>query len=334
MKLRSLPLPAAVSRTAVFILALIGGMFAPSLATAQIWPFSGHDLSDPRSHPAETTISTANASQLAPQWVFTTAGDVSATPTVSGGTVYFPDWRGFLYAVHAGNGKLIWKHAISTYNGQASAISRVSPAIYQGKLIIGDNVSQAIQHNGAHIMALDRSSGKLLWITQVDSHPAAIITGSPIVSGGTVYVGVSSNEEALATNNAYPCCTFRGSMVALSARTGRILWQTYTIPDNGGQPGGYSGNAIWSPVALGNGTLFTATGNNYTVPAAVAQCEAQGGTNCESPDDYFDSALALDPATGAIKWAHKLWGPDAWTVACTTGGSNCPSPTGPDYDFG
>ena len=123
-------------------------------------------------------------------------------------------------------------------------------------------------------------------------------------------------------------------MVALSASTGRILWQTYTIPDNGGQPGGYSGNAIWGPVALGNGTLFTATGNNYTVPASVARCEAKGGTNCESPDDHFDSALALDPATGAIKWAHKLWGPDAWTVACTTGGSNCPSPTGPDYDFG
>lgn len=73
------------------------------------------------------------------------------------------------------------------------------------------------------MMAIDRQTGNLLWITQVDSHPAAIITGSPIVSGGTIYVGVSSNEEALATNNAYPCCTFRGSMVALNAATGAIL---------------------------------------------------------------------------------------------------------------
>src|SRR4051812_6488166 len=341
MKLRSLPLPAAVSRTAVFILALIGGMFAPSLATAQIWPFSGHDLSDPRSHPAETTISTANASQLAPQWVFTTAGDVSATPTVSGGTVYFPDWRGFLYAVHAGNGKLIWKHAISAYNGQASAISRVSPAIYQGKLIIGDNVSQAIQHNGAHIMALDRSSGKLLWITQVDSHPAAIITGSPIVSGGTVYVGVSSNEEALATNNAYPCCTFRGSMVALNATTGAILWKTFTLPDNGGATGGYSGNAIWSPPAIdpARGVLYIGTGNNYTVPDSVLACEQQAidtntpNPNCAAPDDYFETVLALNLATGAVKWARHLSFFDAWTVACLTGGKNCPAPAGPDFDF-
>ena len=58
--------------------------------------------------------------------------------------VYFPDWGGFLYAVRAGNGKLIWSHRISDYNGQASAMSRISPAVYQGELIIGDNVSQAM----------------------------------------------------------------------------------------------------------------------------------------------------------------------------------------------
>jgi len=323
--------PAVVS-----ILLSIASLLAPSLASAQSWPVSGHDLSDTRSQPNETTISTSNASQLTPQWVFNTSGDVSATPTVSGGAAYFPDWSGFLYAVHAGNGKLIWRHAISAYNGQASAMSRISPAIYQGELIVGDNVSQSIEHNGAHIMAIDRKNGKLLWITQVDSHAAAVITGSPIVSGGTVYVGVSSNEEALATNNAYPCCTFRGSMVALNANTGAILWKTYTIPDNGGQTGGYSGGAIWSEAAIGNGTLFINTGNNYTVPASVEQCAAQnqGDVNCMAPDDHFDAGMALDPRTGAIKWAHTLWGYDAWTVACKTGGTNCPSPAGPDYDFG
>lgn len=317
---------------------LFATTFSISLANAQSWPISGHDLSDSRSQPSEHIINTSNASQLIPKWIFTTASDVSATPTMSDGAVYFPDWAGNLYAVHAGDGTLIWSHAISAYNGQPAAMSRVSPAIYGNELIIGDNVSQSIPHNGAHIMAVDRHTGNLLWITKVDSHPAAIITGSPVVSNGTIYVGVSSNEEALATNNAYPCCTHRGSLVALNASTGAILWQTYTVPDNSGHPGGYSGGAIWGPVAIANGTVFAATGNNYTVPASVAQCEANQGSNpnptCEASNDYFDAAMAFDPSTGAIKWGHVLWGYDAWTVACLTGGSNCPSLAGPDYDFG
>jgi len=121
-------------------------------------------------------------------------------------------------------------------------------------------------------------------------------------------------------------------MVALDINTGAIRWKTYTIPDNAGAVGGFSGNAIWSPVAIdpGRGVLYTATGNNYTVPAAVAAC----GESCLPPEDHFDSALALDLTTGAIRWSHRLQGPDAWTVACNTGGTNCPSPAGPDYDFG
>jgi polyvinyl alcohol dehydrogenase (cytochrome) len=321
------------SRAVLSLTLLIVGVLSPPLTNAQSWRVAGHDLSNTRSQPAESIISTSNASQLTTKWVFTTAGDVSATPTVGGGMIYFPDWAGRLYAVRAKNGRRVWSHAISDYNGQASAMSRISPAIYGESLIIGDNVSQAIPHNGAHVMRVDAETGRLLWITQVDSHLAAIITGSPVVANSTVYVGVSSNEEALATNDSYPCCTFRGSMVALDVKTGAIRWKTYTVPDNGGQVGGYSGNAIWGPVAIGS-SVFAATGNNYTVPASVAACQAGGGTNCTSPDDHFDAGVAFDPKTGAIRWAHTLWGYDAWTVACNTGGANCPSPNGPDYDFG
>lgn len=60
-------------------------------------------------------------------------------------------------------------------------------------------------------------------------------------------MGVSSLEELLP---ATQCCTFRGSLVKLNVRTGAIQWQTYTLPDNGGRLGGYSGAAIWEAALL------------------------------------------------------------------------------------
>jgi len=302
------------------------------------WLIMGQNLSNTRSQPAERRIGPGNVHTLTARWSFTTGGDVSATPTVSDKTVYFPDWAGNLYAVGAEDGKLQWSHSVADYNGRPGSIVRVSPAIYGDELIVGDNLAVSAPHNGAHVFAVDRGSGRLRWITEVDSHLAAIITGSPVVSKGIVYVGVSSDEEALAANNAYPCCTFRGSMVALNANTGALLWKTYVVPENNGATGGYSGNAIWQPPAIdpAKGVIYVGTGNNYTVPQAVLDCQALGGQNCTDPRDYFDSALALDAGTGTVRWSRQLQGFDVWTVACTSAppGVNCPSPSSPDYDLG
>jgi polyvinyl alcohol dehydrogenase (cytochrome) len=324
----------------------LGAQTSPGLAD---WRMAGRDLDNSRSQPSEKKIGTENVHQLVPSWVFETGSDVSATPTVTENSVYFPDWAGNLYAVAANNGRLLWSRKISDYTGRPGSISRVSPAIFEDQLIIGDHDGVAWlsigppSQGGAHVIAVDRHSGALRWITQVDAHPAAIITGSPVVHENTVYVGVSSQEEGLATNPAYPCCTFRGSMVALDVLTGKILWKTFTVPDNGGRTDQYSGNAIWSPPAIDprRGSLYIGVGNNYTVPDAVLQCQQEAidsgneNANCEAPDDFFDTVLALDLTTGAIKWSHKLFGFDPWTVACLSlpPGVNCPSPHGPDFDF-
>jgi polyvinyl alcohol dehydrogenase (cytochrome) len=111
--------------------------------------------------------------------VFTTGGDVSVTPTVDGGAVYFPDWGGNLFAVKKSSGKLIWSHKISEYDGVDGAVSRVSPAVNNDQLIIGDILSSKQVHNGANVISIDRETGALRWITQVETHPAAIITGPP-----------------------------------------------------------------------------------------------------------------------------------------------------------
>jgi len=325
------------------ILSLVAALSAqgqsPESQSGQ-WRVAGQDLGNTWSQPAEHLIGPNNVKGLSPKWVFTTGGDVSATPTVDGDAVYFPDWAGNLFAVQKDSGHLIWSHKISEYDGVDGAISRVSPAVDGNQVIIGDILNSKQVHKGANVISVDRETGTVQWITQVETHPAAIITGSPVVFGGVVYIGVSSSEETLALNPSYPCCSFRGSIVALDEKSGAMLWKTFDMPDNGGQPGGYSGGAIWQPPAIDpkRGTLFVGTGNNYTAPADVEACQnATPTADCAAADDFFDAALAVDLKTGQIKWAKRLQGLDTWTVACLTPTgpkANCPVPTSPDFDLG
>ncbi|MBO0797395.1 MAG: PQQ-binding-like beta-propeller repeat protein [Blastocatellia bacterium] len=286
------------------------------------WRIEGRNLDNCRSQPGERQIDAENVHRLVAKWEFPTWGSVSATPTVADNTVYFPDWAGNLYAVRASNGELLWSRRISEYNGVARSLSQLSPAIYGDLLIIGDRWRIGGPPAGANVIAVDRNSGALRWITKVESNPSAVIIGSPVFHETTVYVGVSSLEKTLARNPEYPCCSFRGSIVALDAQTGQLRWKTYTTPDNGAFPNRYSGNAVWSPPAIDplRGSLYVATGSNYTVPENVLRCRQnalEGGypdRSCIAPDDYFNSVLSLDLTTGAVKWARRLTGMDKRTA--------------------
>src|ERR1700720_1116780 len=340
MKTRNVSLPATALMSILLLVSALSAQSPSEESRSGQWRIAGQNLNNTWSQPAEHSIGTNNVKGLTTKWVFTTGGDVSATPTVDGDAVYFPDWAGNLFAVKKDSGRLIWSHKISEYDGVDGAISRVSPAVDGNQVIIGDIQNSKQVHNGANVISVDRQTGAIQWMTQVDTHPAAVITGSPVVFDGVVYVGVSSNEEGLATNPAYPCCSFRGSVVALDVKTGAMRWKTFDMPDNGGRPGGYSGGAVWQPPAIDpkRGTLFVATGNNYTAPADVEACQnATPTANCAAADDFFDTALALDLKTGQIKWAKRLQGLDTWTAACLTPTgpkANCPVPSSQDFDFG
>lgn len=289
-----------------------------------------------------TTINASNIGALKQKWAFTTSGDVSARAAVVNHVAYFPDWGGNVYAVNAGNGKLIWsKNILSDYFGGSvpghpgvtKVVSRTSAYVD-----LATNTLYLGTQTGSYLLAIDTSNGGLKWMTQLDAHPLAIDTASPVVYNGVVYVGVASLEEGAAANPNYPCCSFRGSAVAVSSATGAILWKTYTVPS------GYTGGSVWGSTLVPDATrnlVYASTGNNYSTPTdpAYQACITAGGTqeSCLSPDDHFDSVLALNMTTGAIVWSDRLASTDDWNVACFSSGiaaANCPPGAGPDYDFG
>lgn len=325
-----------VCAVSVFLVVLT--VAATAFAAGGSWRMAGNDLANTRYAPDESTIGPGNVSNLAVRWVVNTGGEVSATPAVDGASVYFPDAAGNLYKLNRDTGQVLWSRSISDYTGITGDFSRTTPALVGNKLILGNQGGAALQ--GATLLAVNKVTGNLQWATVVDAHPAAVISQSPVVVGKHVFVGIASREEALAALSGYPCCSFRGSVVSLDVKTGQIVWRTYTAP---GLPG-YSGNAVWGgmpAVDRASGTLYVTTGNNYSLPQTVLNCVAANAGDpsaiaaCSAADNFFDSILALDLGSGAIKWALKTEPFDAWNEACLPPATaNCPSPTGPDYDFG
>ena len=302
------------------------------------WRMIGHDVSNTRSQPFETRIGRRTVARLEPRWVLTTAGDVSATPAVvdddhdaggrdrdrggdrrdrgrRGASVYFPDWGGTLWKVDAETGKVRWSRAIADYNRIPGSLSRTSPVVAHGTVYVADL-------NG-NMMAVDAGTGDLRWITELDPHPAAIVTTSPIVRGNRLYIGISSNEPAFERQTpGYVCCTFRGSLVALDTRSGRIVWQTFVLPDNKGQPGSFAGGAFVNPPAIDvdHDLIYAGAGNLYSQPAGVTTClaTAPGGwdEDCFPAGAYFHSVVALDLRTGRPRWSFRGAGADARQIAC------------------
>ena len=197
----------------------------------------GHDSTNTRNQPFEHTIGPSNVSHLVVKWVASTTGDVSATPAVVDGAVYFGDFGGTLWKLDAATGQVIWSHLVSDYTGIAGDIARTSPSLAGNTLVVGD-----LKH--PDMLGIDAKTGELRWITQVHPDPKGIMTGSPVLVGDTIITGVS------ASGASGPGATFRGSIVALNAQTGRILWQSYSLPDNGGIAGGYAGATMFSPPAV------------------------------------------------------------------------------------
>ncbi len=296
---------------AVLILALAGA----SRLTAHggfdflhAWRMIGNDPANSRNQRFEHRIGPWDARRLAVKWVATTTGDVSATPAVADGAVYFGDFGGTLWKLDADTGEVLWSHLVSDYTGIDGDIVRTSPSLAGGTLVVGD-----LKH--PNMLGIDAATGNLRWMTQVHPDPKGIMTGSPVLAGDVIYTGVS------ASGAGGPNATFRGAIVALDAHTGKILWQTYSLPDNGGVPGGYAGATMFSPpaVSLADGLVYGTFGQPYTEPASVTACHAANGgftESCEQPGAFLKSIVAFDARTGQPRWSYRVQGHQPWLRAC------------------
>ncbi len=290
--------------------------------------FSGWGVDPAGTHaiPAKVSgLNRKNIGRLKLKWAFgfPHAARMRSQPALAGGAIILGNQNGTVYALDRASGCVRWSFA---------ARAEVRTGIVVAPWRAGDRKARPLAWFGdvlGNVYAVNALSGAQVWSVRSDTHAAALITGTPAHDRGVLYVPVSSNEEAFASSPGYPCCNFRGSVVALDAATGAEKWRTRLVGEpklqgvnkQGTEQWGPSGVSVWNSPSIDvkRGQLTVATSDNFSRPAS----------------SMSDAVVALDLATGRIKWHYQALGEDAWNVDCyTQTAGNCPEDTGPDYDFG
>ncbi len=261
-------------------------------------------------------LTAAGVPRLKLKWAFNLGPVTEARgqPAVAGNRVFAGTLAGDVYAIDTASGCIHWayKATAGIRSGVTVGDANGVPAIFFGD-------------RSAVMYALNAATGELLWKTRPVEHLLAQVTATPQFYKGVIYQGFSSLEESLAADPNAVCCSFRGSVVALDAATGRLIWQSFTIAEPAksvtGKGTGPSGAAIWSTPTVDEqrGTLYVATGDNYSDPVTESS----------------DAVLAFDLQTGQLLWSRQFTQGDAYNSSCSSRiRTNCPGEDGPDFDFG
>jgi polyvinyl alcohol dehydrogenase (cytochrome) len=275
-----------------------------------------------RTIPTEVAgISSANITKLTTKWAiaFPDSSRVRSQPTFAGNQIFVGSHSGIVYSLDRDEGCATWAYIASAEvrTGITYSESGPNPMIFFGDVI-------------GNVYGVNANTGEQMWRTRADDHPNATITGTPSLNNNMLYVPVSSLEVSLAINPNYECCTFRGSVAAIDATTGKIQWKSYTIKEEPAVTGqnsvgtnimGPSGAVVWNSPSIDviNNQLYIGTGENMSSPASLTS----------------DAMLAIDLDTGTLNWSFQATANDVWNTACdTTTPQNCPIENGPDFDFG
>jgi polyvinyl alcohol dehydrogenase (cytochrome) len=275
---------------------------------------------DMKRYQANPGLKASDVPKLKVKWAYSMSG--GGLPTVVGDWLFVTNRTGKFYAMDAKTGCVHWV---------AEATSRTTPNIVRNPLSPSGWLTIIGERNRT-VRAVDAQTGKTIWQSEsLESVPAAGITGTPVIAGDRILVPLTSGEEGAAGSNSYECCKFQGALVSLDLKTGKQQWKTKVLPEPlrplgknsaGTQQYGPAGGAIWSAptVDAKRGLVYVATGDSYT----------------EAPTKGADAIVAIELATGKIRWSNQVTENDNFIMNCdrATKPANCPTPEGPDHDFG
>ena len=304
---------------ACLILLAASPLGAADFSTGANWPSYGGTYSALR-YSALDQINASNVQKLAPAWVFQTGDKESglqATPIVIDGVMYLSSASNWVFALDADTGRLLWEYRFPMPADAQAAYGRQNRgvAVGNGRVFMGtaDN----------HMVALDQKTGRELWRVNVEDarQCGCSITGAPLVVKDMVIAGVTGGDSA-----------HRGYLTAFDARTGRLRWRFYTIPAPGekgsetwpGDSWRFGGGSTWMTGSYDPDLdlLYWGVGN------AAADLNA---THRRGDNLYTCSIVALDPATGTLKWHYQevpqdVWDYDAVFELISRGGSTAGLP--------
>jgi outer membrane protein assembly factor BamB len=262
---------------AIATLAALGGATQVlASSSGHDWPTIGHDPANTRNQPFEHKIKPSNVNRLAPKWVATTTGDVSATPAVVKGAVYFGDFGGTLWKLDADTGATIWSHSVPDYTGFAGDYARTSPSVIGRTLVVG--IIKGSPNAGPNMLGIDTRTGALRWKTQIHAlgGSGANVFRLKINHHWRDVIGVGGKS---------------GVYIVLDAETGAFIWNS--LVGRGGDQGGMN----WGTAYDGD-RIYVSITNQHNVPYQLTQGEVTSGAFVTG-----GSWAALDPATG--KQAHE-----------------------------
>jgi alcohol dehydrogenase (cytochrome c) len=256
-------------------------------------------------------ISTDNVAKLVPAFSASLGGEKQrgqeAQPIVYDGTIYVTGSYSRVFAFDARTGEEKWQYDARLPEG----IMPCCDVVNRGAAIYGDKI--IFQTLDAHLVALNRQTGKVVWNKKVADYQAGYsATAAPIIVKGKVIYGNSGGEFGIV-----------GAVEARDVETGELVWRRPTIEGHmgslNGKDNGITGklNASWQGDLWKTGGGATWLGGTYDPETNLLYFGTGNPAPWNShlrPGDnlYTSSTLAIDPDTGVIKWHFQTTPHDGW----------------------